>query len=209
MEPIALNRTTLKRVAIYCRVSTYDQSYDRQERDLTDYAAKAGWEVVGIWKETESGARFDLQERKKVLVLAQRRDIDIVLVTELTRWGRSVTDLLDTLNALHSWGVSVIAQTGFQCDLSTPQGRLIATIMAALAEFERDLMRERIKSGIAAAKARGQKFGREPGVTARIKRLTPKVLEMVDQKQSYRVIARQLGINKDTVSEIVKENRNS
>lgn len=198
-----------KRVAIYCRVSTSDQSCDRQERDLLAYAGKAGWEVVNVWKETESGERHDRQERKKILALAQRRDVDIVLVTELTRWGRSVPDLLDTLNALHSWGVSVIAQTGFQCDLSTPQGRLIATIMVALAEFERDLMRERIKSGIAAAKARGQKFGRESGVTARIKRLTPKVLEMVEQKQSYRAIAKQLGINKDTVGEIVKENRNS
>ena len=98
-------------------------------------------------------------ERKAVLALAQSREIDAILVTELTRWGRSTLDLFHTLNDLQSWGVSLIAQTGLQFDLSTPQGKLIATMMSALAEFERDLLRERVRSGIAAAQKRGVVFG--------------------------------------------------
>ena len=110
---------------------------------------------MGAWKETASGAKDDRKERKGVLALAQARKIDAILVTELTRWGRSLLDLVHTLQELQAWGVSLIAQTGLQFDMATPQGKLIAALMAALAEFERDLLRERVRSGIAAAKSRG------------------------------------------------------
>jgi putative DNA-invertase from lambdoid prophage Rac len=147
------------RVAIYCRVSTSDQSCSRQERDLVDYADQAGYEVVGIWKETVSGVKSQHQERNKVMDLAQHRQIEGILVTELTRWGRSTLDLIHTLQDLSHWGVSLIAQTGIQFDLDTPQGKLIASIMASIAEFERDLVRERVRSGLAAAKAKGKVLG--------------------------------------------------
>jgi hypothetical protein len=85
-------------------------------------------------------------ERKKSLALAQAREIDVILVTELTRWGRSMLDLFHTLQDLQSWDVSLVAQTGLQFDLrSSAQGKLIASLMAALAEFERDLLRERVR----------------------------------------------------------------
>ena len=83
-----------QRAALYCRVSTADQSCARQERDLAAFAARAGYEVVGPFKETGSGAKLDRAERKKVMALAQRREIEAVLVTELSRWGRSTLDLL-------------------------------------------------------------------------------------------------------------------
>ncbi|HEY9299525.1 MAG TPA: recombinase family protein [Phormidium sp.] len=86
------------------------------------------------------------QERNQVMKLAQHRQIDEILVTELTRWGRSTLDLIHTLQDLNHWGVSLIAQTGTQFDLDTPQGKLIASIMASLAEFERDLVRQRVCS---------------------------------------------------------------
>jgi predicted site-specific integrase-resolvase len=89
-----------QRAALYCRVSTADQSCARQERDLTAFADRAGYEVVGVFKETGSGVRLDRAERRKVLALAQARQIDAVLVTELSRWGRSTTDLLATLTEL-------------------------------------------------------------------------------------------------------------
>ena len=136
--------------AIYCRVSTSDQDCERQETELVAFAAKAGYAVVGVWKETASGSKNDRQQRQQVLSLAQARKIDLVLVTELTRWGRSTLDLFHTLNDLQSWGVCLIAQTGLQFDLTTPQGKLIATLMAGLAEFERDLLRERVRSGVRA-----------------------------------------------------------
>src|ERR1700736_2677999 len=75
--------------ALYCRVSTADQTCARQERDLRAFAKKAGYKVVGVWKEIASGAKQERAERKKVLALAQARTVDLILVTELTRWGRS------------------------------------------------------------------------------------------------------------------------
>lgn len=196
-----------KKVAIYCRVSTADQSCERQERDLLEFAARSGYEVVGIWKETASGTRNERAERKKVMALAQARKIDAVLVTELSRWGRSTTDLINTLNELESRGVSLIAQTGLQFDLTTAQGRLVASIFSAIAEFEAALTRERVKSGLANARARGKKLGRQPGLTPKIKRLTPKVLELVESGSSYREISSQLKISKNTVLDIVKQSK--
>jgi putative DNA-invertase from lambdoid prophage Rac len=90
-----------QRAAIYCRVSTADQSCARQERDLAAFAARAGYDV-GIFKETGSGAKTDRVERKKVMTLAQARQIDVVLVAELSRWGRSTLDLLHTLTELEA-----------------------------------------------------------------------------------------------------------
>lgn len=195
------------RVAIYCRVSTTDQSCERQQRDLLEYAAVLGYHVINVWKETASGTNEHRIERDKVMALAQSRGIDAILVTEMTRWGRSTIDLIETLQSLQSWGVSLIAQTGFQFDLNTPQGRLIAHLMASLAEFERDLVRERVRSGLAAAKARGQKLGRQLGQRVKSDKLAPKVLKMVEQGYSYRQIASTLHLSKTTVNDIVKRHR--
>lgn len=199
----------VQRIAIYCRVSTTDQSCERQERDLLEYASLSCFEVVGVWKETVSGTKHERTERDKVMALAQSHSIDAILVTEMTRWGRSTIDLIETLQELHSWHVSLIAQTGLQFDLNTPQGRLIAHLMASLAEFERDLVRERVRSGVAAAKARGQKFGRQPGQRVKADKLSPKVLQMVQQGYSYRKIAEKLHLSKTTVNDIVKRHRQS
>ena len=196
-----------QRAALYCRVSTADQSCARQERDLAAFAARAGYEVVGVFKETGSGVKLDRAERKKVIALAQRREIDAVLVTELSRWGRSTLDLLHTLKELESWRVSVIAMNGLAFDLATPHGRMMATIIAGIADFERELLQERIRSGVAAAKARGKRLGRQPGQRPKSDRLTPKVLALVADDRSYRLIARELGLSKNTVLEIVKRNR--
>ncbi|MDO8995172.1 MAG: recombinase family protein [Sediminibacterium sp.] len=90
---------------VYCRVSTSDQNCERQETDLIAFAAKADYLVAGVSKETASGSKMDRQQRQQVLNLAQARKIDIILVTELTRWGRSTLDLFHTLNYLHNPGV--------------------------------------------------------------------------------------------------------
>ena len=194
-------------VALYCRVSTVDQTCARQERDLRAFAKKAGYKIVGVYKETASGAKDDRAQRKEVLALAQARKVDVILVTELTRWGRSMIDLFHTLQDLQSWDVSLVAQTGLQFDLRTAQGKLIASLMAALAEFERDLLRERVRSGIAAARKRGVVFGRQLGQRVKADRHTPKVLKLVEAGQSYREISHRLGISKNTVLGIVKRDR--
>lgn len=193
-----------QRAAIYCRVSTADQSCERQERDLTAFAVRAGYEVVGIFKETGSGAKLDRAERKRVMALAQRREIDAVLVTELSRWGRSTLDLLSTLKELEARRVSVITMNGLAFDLTSPHGRMLATMIAGIAEFERELIQERIRSGLAAAKARGKRLGRQPGERPKSDKLAPKVLALVAEGRSYRLIGKQLGISKNTVTEIVR-----
>lgn len=196
-----------QKVALYCRVSTDDQSCERQERDLVAFAQRAEYEVVGIWKEVGSGVKTDRRERKKVMALAQDRRIEGIVVTELTRWGRSTIDLIQTLQQLQAWGVSLRAQTGLDFDLSTPQGKMMASVMAALAEFERDLLSERIRSGLAAAKAKGKQIGRRVGQRVKADRLGPKVLELKEQGFTYRQIARKLNISKNTVTDIVKRHR--
>jgi putative DNA-invertase from lambdoid prophage Rac len=196
-----------QRVALYCRVSTTDQSCARQARDLTEFAARAGYEVVGTFKETGSGVKLDRMERRKVMALAQARQIDAVLVTELSRWGRSTTDLLATLKELQAWRVSVIALNGMTFELSTPHGRMIATVLAGIAEFERELIQDRIRSGIAATKARGKRLGRQPGHRPKSDRLAPKVMALVVKGRSYRLIGREVGLSKNTVADIVKRHR--
>jgi len=190
----------LGQVAIYCRVSTEDQSCQRQERDLRAFAKRAGHEMVAVFKETASGAKNDRAERKKVMALAQARKIDAILVTELSRWGRSTQDLVQTLDDLHSWKVSVLAQTGLSFDLSTASGKLMRTIMAGLAEFERD---QRVKSGLAAAKARGVALGHQEGQRPSDKK-AKKVLQLHADGLSYRLIGRNVGLSKNTVMDIVR-----
>jgi putative DNA-invertase from lambdoid prophage Rac len=185
------------------RVSTADQSCDRQERDLRTFAQRGGFEIVGVYKEKASGAKTDRIERKKVMALAQAREIDVILVRELSRWGRSTIDLVQSLQA---WDVSVLAVSGPQFDLPTPHGKMITSVMAALAEFERDLIRGRIKSGIAAAKARGKRLGRQPGQRPADRKAT-KVLKLAEAGLSYRLIGRHVGLSKSTVGAILQRAR--
>jgi DNA invertase Pin-like site-specific DNA recombinase len=147
--------------------------------------------------------------RNRILDLAQARDIDAVLVTELSRWGRSTQDLLDTLYRLAGWKVSVVAMSGMTFELDTPHGRMMATLLAGIAQFERDLLSERVKSGLAAARARGKKLGRQPGQRPKSDKLADNVTKAVAAGRSYRRIARDLAISKNTVLEIMKRHRQS
>ena len=134
--------------------------------------------------------KLDRAERRKVLALAQRREIDAVLVTELSRWGRSTTDLLATLKELEARRVSLVALNGMAFDLTTPHGRMMANLLA----------------GIAAAKARGKRLGRQRGQRPKSDRLAPKVLALIAQGRSYRLVGREVGLSKNTVAGIVKRN---
>jgi putative DNA-invertase from lambdoid prophage Rac len=198
-----------QRAALYARVSTSDQSCERQLDDLTAFAERGGYEVVGIFKETASGTAANRAARNQIIDLAQIRKIDAVLVTELSRWGRSTQDLLDTLHRLAGWKVSVIAMSGMTFELDTPHGRMMATLLAGIAQFERDLLSERVKSGLAAARARGKKLGRQPGQRPTADKVANKVIAAVAEGRSYRWIARDLAISKNTVLEIMKRYRKS
>jgi putative DNA-invertase from lambdoid prophage Rac len=186
------------RVAIYARVSTKDQNCDRQIADLENYAQLANYQVVATHAEKASGAKNDRAERKMVINLAQSRKIDAVLVTELSRWGRSTIDLMNTLKDLQSYGVSVIAQTGMTFDLSTPTGTMIASIMSSLAEFEKNLIRERVQSGVNRARAKGKVFGRRAGV-GKIANSCDRINQLREQNMSDRAIAKVVGLSKSAI----------
>jgi putative DNA-invertase from lambdoid prophage Rac len=132
-------------------------------------------------------------------------------------WGRSTKDLIDTLDGLHGRGVSVLPLNGQSFDLNSANGKLMRTLIAALAEFERDLIKERVKSGLARVKAIidrdgeyttksgkvRKKLGRRAGYRPSDKH-TKKVLELAKEGLSYRLIGRNLGLSKNTVMGIIK-----
>lgn len=145
------------------------------------------------------------QNRRKTKSIKPLRDRD--WLCRLTFLYADGPDLLDTLNRLAGWKVSVVAMSGMTFELDTPHGRMMATMLAGIAQFERDLLSERVKSGLAAARARGRKLGRQPGQRPKSDRLAPKVVQAVEEGRSYRWIARDLGISKNTVLDIMKRHR--
>jgi DNA invertase Pin-like site-specific DNA recombinase len=147
------------RAALYSRVSTNDQhTLSMQSRNMREYAARRGWSIAIEVREVGSGAA-QREAREKLLDAARRREIDIVVVWRLDRWGRSVTDLLATLQELEHLGVGFVSLTE-ALDLTTPSGRAMAGLLAVFAEFEREILRERVRAGLADAKRNGQHLGR-------------------------------------------------
>ena len=147
------------RAGLYARVSTNDQqTVPLQIRALREYAARRGWTVALQVKEVGSGAS-QRQLREGLLEAARRREIDVVLVWRLDRWGRSVTDLLATLQELDHLGVGFVSLTE-ALDLTTPAGRAMAALLAVFSEFEREILRERVRAGLAHARQNGKQLGR-------------------------------------------------
>ena len=147
------------RAGLYARVSTNDQqTLAMQNRAMREYAARRGWTIALQVREVNSGAT-KREAREKLLEAARRREIDIVLVWRLDRWGRSVTDLLATLQELGYLGVGFVSLTE-ALDLTTPAGRDMAGLLAIFSEFEREVLRERTRAGLAQARLNGKRLGR-------------------------------------------------
>src|SRR5882672_10873762 len=147
------------RAGLYARVSTNDQqTLAMQNRAMREYAARRGWRIGLQVREVNSGAARR-EVREKLLEAARRREIDVVLVWRLDRWGRSVTDLLATLQELEHLGVGFVSLTE-ALDLTTPAGRAMAGLLAIFAEFERDILRKRVRAGLAHARQNGKRLGR-------------------------------------------------
>src|ERR1700683_497458 len=147
------------RVGLYARVSTFDQhTIPLQIRALREYAARRGWTIAMQVKEVGSGAA-QREMREKLLDGPRRREVGVVLVWRLDRWGRSVADLLATLQELEHLGVGFVSLTE-ALDLTTPAGRAMAALLAVFAEFEREILRERTRAGLAHARQSGQRLGR-------------------------------------------------
>jgi DNA invertase Pin-like site-specific DNA recombinase len=147
------------RAGLYARVSTNDQqTLAMQNRAMREYAARRGWTITMQIREVNSGAARR-EARERIMEAARRREIDLVLVWRLDRWGRSVTDLLATLQELEHLGVGFVSLTE-ALDLTTPAGRAMAGLLAVFAAFEREILQERTKAGLAHARQNGKRLGR-------------------------------------------------
>jgi len=149
-----------RRAALYARVSTHDQQTLAMQRDaMHKFATRRGWTIIATVEEIASGAKDRRPKRHALLTAAKQRKLDVILVWKLDRWGRSLVDLMTTLHELTALGVGFVSLTE-ALDLTTPAGRAFAGFLAVFAEFERDLIRERIKAGITDARKRGKAHGR-------------------------------------------------
>jgi len=188
------------RVGLYARVSNHDQqTIPLQTRAMREYAARRGWTIALQVKEIGSGAS-QRERRENLLEAARRREIDVVLVWRLDRWGRSVTDLLATLQELEHLGVGFVSLTE-ALDLTTPAGRAMAGLLAVFAEFEREILRERVRAGLAHARQNGQRLGRP--ITAALH--ADQVRKLHRAGTSKAEIARRLHIGRTSVRRILKE----
>ena len=164
---------------------------------MREYAAKRGWTIAIQIKEVGSGAA-ERELRERLLAAARRREIDVVLVWRLDRWGRSVTDLLATLQELEHLGVGFVSLTE-ALDLTTPVGRAMAGLLAIFAEFEREILRERTKAGLAHARKNGKRLGRP--ATAAVHAAEIRKLRRAGVSKSE--IARRLQIGRTSVRRIL------
>src|SRR6202050_3835788 len=147
------------RAGLYARVSTGDQqTIPLQTRALREYAVRRGWVIALQVKEVGSGAS-QRQLRETLIETARRREIDVVLVWRLDRWGRSVADLLATLQELEHLGVGFVSLNE-ALDLTTPAGRAMAGLLAVFAAFEREILHARERAGLAHARENGKRLGR-------------------------------------------------
>jgi putative DNA-invertase from lambdoid prophage Rac len=186
------------RAALYARVSTQDQqTLPMQNRAMREYAARRGWAIAMQVKEVGSGA-LQRQRREKLIEAARRREIDVVLVWRLDRWGRSVTDLLATLQELEHLGVGFVSLTE-ALDLTTPAGRAMAALLAVFAAFEREILGERVRAGLAHARQNGKRLGRP--LTAALHADQVRKLGRVGMSKSE--IARRLNIGRTSVRRIL------
>ena len=164
----------MKRAAIYLRVSTLDQTTANQERELREIAGRVGYEIVKVYKDHGiSGAKardgrpaFDALHRD-----AAKRQFDVVMAWSVDRLGRSLKDLIGFLSELHALGVDLfLHQQGL--DTSTPSGKAMFQMMGVFAEFERSIMQERVRAGLARARSEGKQLGR-PRIAPELEKRNP------------------------------------
>ncbi len=188
------------RVALYARVSTSNsQNPEMQLDELRSYCQRRGWLVVGEYTDAGiSGARERRPQLDKLVAACRRRLVDCVVVYRYDRLARSLRHLVNFLEDCRSWGVDFISlHEGV--DTSTPNGRLVFGIFASIAEFERELIRDRVRSGLAAARRRGARLGR-PRVYAD----GSKIADLRSRGWSWARIARELGVGVGTVVRAVQ-----
>jgi DNA invertase Pin-like site-specific DNA recombinase len=191
----------MRQVALYTRVSTDRQTTENQERELRTIAARAGWNVVKVYRDEGISGAKGRDERPAFDALckdAARRQFDMVMAWSVDRLGRSLQDLIGFLSELHALGVDLMLhQQGL--DTTTPAGKAMFQMMGVFAEFERAMIRERVKAGLERARAQGKTLGR-PMISAATDAAIRKALKKGDT--GIRKIATTLGVGTGTVQRI-------
>src|SRR6516225_6726711 len=183
------------RVAIYARVSTANNGQDptMQTRELEQFAQARGWQVIGCYVDTVSGSKDRRPELDRLMADAHRRRFDVVAVWKFDRFARSVSHLLRALETFNALGIAFASLTE-QVDTTTPAGKMVFTVLGAVAELERSLIVERVKAGLRNARAKGKRLGRP---STGIDRATVETLRR--QGAIWRAIAMKLGYSRSLV----------
>lgn len=194
------------KAAIYARVSTSDQNCEMQLAELREYVERRKWEIVTEFVDSGfSGTKASRPALDRLMGAAARHEFDCVLVWKIDRFGRSVLHLSQQLAALASHGIRFIAVSqSIDTDASNPASRLLMTILAGVAEFEREIIRERTVSGLRAARAKGQTLGRPKRVFRR-----DEALRLRSEDLSWRTIAQKLRVPLTTVVDACKCTENA
>lgn len=188
------------RVGIYARVSTKDQSCELQLRDLRTYCAARGFQAFGEYVDVgQSGGKDSRPQLNRLMEDARKRRFDTIVVWRFDRFARSTKHLLLALEEFRSLGIQFISYNE-NIDTSSPLGQALFTIVSAVAQLERDLIRERVSAGIRNARAKGRRFGRPMRVVDQ-----DRILQLRAEGLSLRQIAENLGVGYGTVRERLKD----
>ena len=184
------------RAALYARISTVEQNTDMQVTEIYAYAQRMGWTIAEEYIDKGwSGSKASRPAFDELLKGVHQRRFDAVLVWKLDRWGRSLSNLLDSIRLLDSRSIRFIAITdGIDTDKNNPAARLMLHMLGCFAEFERSMIRERVKAGMAAARAKGKHLGRRRRIFDR-----DKARELRAEGKSLAQVSKALGVGKGTI----------
>jgi DNA invertase Pin-like site-specific DNA recombinase len=189
---------------IYTRVSTDNQNHDSQFEELRDYCTRRGWSDVEEISDTVSGTKSSRKGLDRLMGLVRRGKVDIVVCFKLDRLGRSLLHLAGIIDQFSAHKVAlVVPAQGIDTSEGNPAGKLQLHILCAVAEFEREIIRERVNAGLAAAKKRGVRLGRPATLDAH----RGDIAALRAQGMSCRAIARQLDVPVGSVFQVTRELR--
>ena len=193
------------RAALYCRISTINHGQDvgLQTRELRQFAEARGWQIFGEYlDEGISGAKDSRPELNRLMADAHKRRFDVVCVWRFDRFARSVSHLLRALETFKALGIDFVSFSE-QMDTSTPAGKMVFTVLGAVAELERSLIVERVRAGMRNARAKGKRIGRPPRIQLSIETRTTIAGSYAKEKTSLRALPKTFGTSLATVQRYI------
>ena len=192
----------VRKVAIYCRVSTLDQTVDNQLIELRDHCSKMGWEITKEYSDEGLSGKLSRDKRpalNSLIKVAYRKRFDAVVCWDISRIGRSMKELVLFLSDMKDRDIGIVSvRQGF--DTSTTMGEMMFQFVEILSSWEREMIRERTLAGLERAKSEGKTLGRKKVINDEI---TPQIVELRNAKKSIRAIASVVGVSRGTVSNVL------